>query len=128
MAPLHSPLAFLDILSGSEMSVILLAVLIFFGGEKMPEFARGLGKAMREFRRAASDVEQEIKRAMDDLEHAPPVRPIRPPTATLPHSSDLGEAPADLDITAEVVPDPKPAAPFEHPAAPRPDEPVSGTD
>lgn len=67
-------IAFLDSLGGSELIVILVVVLIFFGGEKMPEFARGLGKAIKEFKKAAGDVEQEFKRAMDE----PPERPTPP--------------------------------------------------
>ena len=76
------PLAFFDMLGGSELLVIFLLVLIFFGGEKMPEFARGLGKAIREFRKAASGVEQEFKRALEDE----PQRPT-PPPATYPAAS-----------------------------------------
>lgn len=83
-------LALFDIFSGSEMTLILVAVLLLFGGEKMPEFARGLGKIMREFRKAASEVEYEIKRAMDEAEHPPPKAPaIRPAPATLPRPAEL---------------------------------------
>lgn len=47
-------------LSGSEIFVILLAVLIFFGANKIPEFARGIGKGIREFKKAADDIKAEI--------------------------------------------------------------------
>ncbi len=104
MAMLHPSLGFLDIFSGPELTVILAAVVIFFGGEKMPEFARGLGKALREFRKAANEVEQEIKRAMDELDHPAPSRTIRPPPAILPH------APDGSDFAPDPGPDPGPAA------------------
>ncbi|MDX2186585.1 MAG: twin-arginine translocase TatA/TatE family subunit [Opitutaceae bacterium] len=55
---------------GTEMIVILLIVLLLFGGDKMPDLARGIGKAMRDFKKAAAGVEEELKKAMDD----PPAR------------------------------------------------------
>lgn len=67
--PMRAPaeiLAFFDSLGGPEVMLILVVILIFFGGEKLPELARGMGKAIREFKKAASDVEQEFKRAMDE--------------------------------------------------------------
>jgi TatA/E family protein of Tat protein translocase len=64
-------LALFDILSGPELMVVLAVVLIFFGGDKMPEFARGLGKVLREFKKAAGDVEREFKRVIDEAEHPP---------------------------------------------------------
>jgi sec-independent protein translocase protein TatA len=59
---------------------VLVVILIFFGGEKMPEFARGLGKAMREFKKAASEVEQEFKKAIDE----PPEKTARPAVKAVP--------------------------------------------
>ena len=37
-----------------EMIVIMGVVTLLFGGKKLPEFARNLGKGLREFKRAAS--------------------------------------------------------------------------
>jgi sec-independent protein translocase protein TatA len=67
-----------DIFGGTEMMLILVVVLIFFGGEKMPAFARGLGKAIREIRKAAGDVEQEFKRVLDESEKQAPLLPKIP--------------------------------------------------
>jgi sec-independent protein translocase protein TatA len=78
MTPPTAPLALLDSLGGSEMLLVLIVVLIFFGGEKMPEFARGLGKAIREFKKAAGDVEQEFKRAIDEIPEKPSLKPLAP--------------------------------------------------
>jgi sec-independent protein translocase protein TatA len=64
------PSAFFALLpdfGGGEMMLILFVVLLLFGGEKMPQLAKGIGKALREFKKATSDVEQEIKRALDDV-------------------------------------------------------------
>jgi len=62
------PIAFIEGVGGPELMMILFVVLLLFGGEKLPEFARGFGKAMREFRKAANNVEGEFKRAIDDVE------------------------------------------------------------
>ncbi len=58
--------------------VVFLVVLLLFGGEKMPQLAKGLGKAVREFKKAAGDVEQEFKRALDEVPDTPPPK-ITPP-------------------------------------------------
>jgi len=39
----------------TEIIVIAVIILIFFGGKKLPELARGIGDAIREFRKAASE-------------------------------------------------------------------------
>jgi sec-independent protein translocase protein TatA len=63
-----APLAFIDGLGGPEMMLIFVIVLVLFGGQKLPEFARGLGKSIREFKKAAAGVEEEFKRALDEDE------------------------------------------------------------
>ncbi len=73
-------LAILDGIGGPELLLVFVVVLIFFGGEKLPEFARGLGKILREFKKATSEVEHEIKRAMAEPE--PPARPYVPPATS----------------------------------------------
>ena len=45
---------------GSEWIIIAIAVLIFFGAKKIPEFAKGLGKGIREFKDAVKDVKKEV--------------------------------------------------------------------
>jgi sec-independent protein translocase protein TatA len=51
---------------GSEWIFIILAVLILFGGRKIPEFMRGLGKGIREFNDAKSNVKKEIEDGMQE--------------------------------------------------------------
>jgi len=51
---------------GSEWIFIILAVLILFGGRKIPEFMRGLGKGIREFNDAKSNVKKEIEEGMQE--------------------------------------------------------------
>ena len=54
-------------ISGQEIVIIGLAVLLLFGSKKIPEMARGLGKGMREFRKAADDIKREISQSSSDL-------------------------------------------------------------
>lgn len=51
---------------GSEWILIILAVLILFGGRKIPEFMRGLGKGIREFNDAKDNVKKEIESGMTE--------------------------------------------------------------
>ncbi|RLD88298.1 MAG: hypothetical protein DRJ09_08680 [Bacteroidetes bacterium] len=48
---------------GYEIVLILVAVLLLFGGKKIPELARGLGKGVKEFKDAAEDsnLKQDLK-------------------------------------------------------------------
>ena len=49
---------------GGEWLWLLLAVVIFFGGRKIPELARGLGKGIREFNDAKEGVKKEMESGM----------------------------------------------------------------
>ena len=54
-------------IGASEILLIVLFVLIFFGADKIPEFARGLGKGMREFKKATEDIKEEINNSTSDI-------------------------------------------------------------
>lgn len=54
--------------SGWEMFVILFVVLLLFGGKKIPELMRGIGKGIREFNVARSTIETEIKEGMKEAD------------------------------------------------------------
>jgi sec-independent protein translocase protein TatA len=53
--------------SGSEILVILLGVLLLFGSKKMPEVARMMGKGMREFRKATDEIKREINEETKEI-------------------------------------------------------------
>ena len=53
---------------GPEMLVIVFAILLLFGGKKIPELMRGVGKGIREFKAARSTVESELKEGMNETE------------------------------------------------------------
>jgi sec-independent protein translocase protein TatA len=67
---------------GSEWILIILAVLILFGGKKIPEFMRGIGRGMREFNDAKNNVKKEFEDGMNEpRETVPPVTPASPPAS-----------------------------------------------
>lgn len=58
-------LLFLDNLGGGELLVIMVFVLFFFGSKKVPDLARGLGRASREFKDAMNGVQREIENSVN---------------------------------------------------------------
>ncbi len=58
---MHHVLLFLGGIGGWEIMIILLFVLIFFGANKIPDIARGLGKGIREFKDATKEIKDEIE-------------------------------------------------------------------
>ncbi|WP_311136866.1 MULTISPECIES: twin-arginine translocase TatA/TatE family subunit [Hymenobacter] len=52
---------FLGDLGGGEIMLIMVVILIFFGANKIPELARGLGKGIREFKDASREIRSEIE-------------------------------------------------------------------
>ncbi|MDX1913173.1 MAG: twin-arginine translocase TatA/TatE family subunit [Saprospiraceae bacterium] len=61
-------LMFLGNLGASELVLIFLVVLLLFGGSKIPELMRGLGRGIREFNNAKNSVEDEIRQGMREAE------------------------------------------------------------
>lgn len=59
-------------LGAGEIFMVLLIVLLLFGANKIPEFARGLGKGIRQFKDATgniqNDIENSIKETKKDLQ------------------------------------------------------------
>ena len=48
-------------MGGTEIAVILVIVLLLFGGKKIPELMKGLGKGVREFKDGKDGVDEEIE-------------------------------------------------------------------
>ena len=98
-------------IGGPELLLVFVLVLLLFGGQRLPDFARGLGKSIREFKKATSGVEEEIKRAMEEPRPVPKYVP--PPPPELPdHHPDMGSEylppealpPADPTTTTDSTP------------------------
>ena len=53
-------LLFLGSLGGQEIIIIALVILLLFGGKKIPELMRGLGKGVSQFKKGMKDIEDEI--------------------------------------------------------------------
>ena len=61
----------LDFIGGlgfQEILLIALVVLLFFGGKKIPEMMKGLGKGVRSFKEGMKEVEKDIKTVSPDEE------------------------------------------------------------
>jgi sec-independent protein translocase protein TatA len=54
-------------LGATELIIIVLIVLIFFGSKKIPELAAGLGKGMREFRKATREIQDDQEDSVAEL-------------------------------------------------------------
>ncbi|MDR0728932.1 MAG: twin-arginine translocase TatA/TatE family subunit [Prevotellaceae bacterium] len=52
-------------LGTTEIILIVLAVLLLFGGKKIPELMKGMGKGIRSFKEGMKDVEGEIKKDLE---------------------------------------------------------------
>jgi sec-independent protein translocase protein TatA len=50
-------------LMGPDLMVILLIVLLLFGAKKLPELARGMGRAVKEFSAARGEIERELSQS-----------------------------------------------------------------
>jgi len=61
MLSLNALMLLLSMPGGTEWILIIIAVLILFGGRKIPEFMRGLGRGIREFNDAKNNVRKEIE-------------------------------------------------------------------
>lgn len=58
-------LLFLGSLGGQEIIIIALVILLLFGGKKIPELMRGLGKGVSQFKKGMKDIEDEINAEPD---------------------------------------------------------------
>ena len=64
--PAISTLALFGLPGYMEVIIVLLAILLLFGGKKLPELARGLGKGITEFKKGLKGVKDEIDTAANE--------------------------------------------------------------
>ena len=63
-----NPQFLLSMPSGGEWGIILLVVIVLFGGKKIPELAKGIGKGIREFNDAKEGVKSDIEAGINNKE------------------------------------------------------------
>lgn len=78
------PMLLLSMPGESEWLLILLVILLFFGGKKIPDLMRGIGKGVREFNDAKQHVKDEIEAGMKEKDTTPtaPEVPVSAPEIT----------------------------------------------
>lgn len=54
--------------SGSEWIIIAVIFLLLFGGKKIPELMKGLGKGVKSFKEGVNEAKEEINKAKEDLD------------------------------------------------------------
>ncbi|MBO5693445.1 MAG: twin-arginine translocase TatA/TatE family subunit [Tidjanibacter sp.] len=59
---------FIGRLGGWEIIVIALVILLLFGGKKIPELMRGIGKGVRSFKEGMNEAKEEAQKIKDDIE------------------------------------------------------------
>ena len=60
---------------GMELVLVAFLILLLFGGKKLPELMKGLGKGIKEFNNAKASIETEVKESMKELDKAPTPTP-----------------------------------------------------
>lgn len=100
-----SAFAFIEGLGGPELMMILFVILLLFGADRLPDLARGLGRATREFKKATSGVEEEIRNAMADppepseeSKRFAPKPVVVPPAPAAPATTPPPAAPSSTDL------------------------------
>jgi sec-independent protein translocase protein TatA len=88
-------------MGGGEIMIILAVVLLLFGGKKLPELARGLGKGIRDFKDASEGVKREIHRNINSMDIEKELEKDTPVEATM-------DTPMSTADTAEPAEDKKP--------------------
>ena len=63
-----SPQLLFGMPNAGELVITLLIIVVMFGGKKIPELAKGLGKGIREFNEAKDGIKSEIENGMKDKE------------------------------------------------------------
>lgn len=60
----------LGIIGGPELIIIAIIILVLFGGRKIPELMRGLGKGVKEFKDASNETKETFDKEREELENS----------------------------------------------------------
>src|SRR5690606_4545519 len=102
-----SILLFLNI-GGQEMIFIFVIALFLFGGKKLPELARGLGKGLREFKDASETIKRDINDQINDFEKD--VEKTTSPQKSLAENSVIPDENAPISPEESVIATPEESA------------------
>ena len=82
-------------LGAPELLVIFAIITLLFGGKRLPEFAKGLGKSVKEFKRASQDIEEGVRESLERSSSPPADRVEKSPQAeaAVGHVSDFATPP-----------------------------------
>ena len=58
-------------IGGQEILIILIIVLVLFGGKKIPELMKGMGKGVKEYKKAVNGIEHEVNNVASDAPQQP---------------------------------------------------------
>jgi len=106
-------LLILESLGTSELLLILVVALIFFGPRKLPQLSRQIGKSLAEFRKASDDFKRTWEREVA-LETAR--TETEPNTTILPQDNSMNDTTVGRTHAYNALPDEGYAAPVESPA------------
>jgi TatA/E family protein of Tat protein translocase len=100
---MHYPvLLFFSNLFSSDMIIIVFVALLLFGGEKLPEIARGLGKGIRDFKDASEGVKREINNQINSFEEKREEKRLE--EAAVAHQEGTqNETPANISSAASLI-------------------------
>jgi sec-independent protein translocase protein TatA len=84
-------------IGGGELMLIIFVALLLFGGEKLPQLARGLGKGIRDFKDASEGVKREIANQIDNYEKKPD--PVVTPEVVATPESETTVKPESLAVS-----------------------------
>lgn len=89
------PILLLSMPGESEWLLILLVILLFFGGKKIPDLMRGIGKGVREFNDAKQHVKDEIEMGMKEKDTPAPAPqvPVSAPEVTVVSTAAVTPSP-----------------------------------
>jgi len=74
---LQNPTVLLSLFQPEHMIFIFLAVVLLFGGKKIPELMKGIGKGVREFKDAKDSVKSEFEEGMKEKDKDEEIRQLR---------------------------------------------------
>jgi sec-independent protein translocase protein TatB len=103
-------------MGAGELILILVIALLIFGPKKLPDLAKGIGKALREFRRASTDLQEQLS---VDHELGDAVREVQAAATGAPSPAELRAARRAYDVEPPVpaeMPAPTPVAAATPPA------------